>query len=170
MKWLAGGLVAILLGAAGVWLAIRWHEESNREKPYHLIEERLYLGSSVGEPPRGTTAVVNLCGVQDPYPTETRFWEPILEGGAKEPDVAWLRRAVDFIDAQHRAGRTTYVHCLAGVNRSAMVVTAYLMFEHHWTRDEALTYVREKRPQAHPEPSMVALLTEWERTLQDRKK
>jgi hypothetical protein len=40
---------------------------------------------------------------------------------------------VHFIDDERKAGRTVYVHCFAGMNRSGMVVTAYLMYEHSWS-------------------------------------
>src|SRR5688572_18853592 len=155
-KWLAPCLfVALLPGAAGAWLWLRGPEDSDPDNPYHLIEEALYLGASVPNPPRGTTAVVNLCSVQDAYSVDARFWEPILEGNFPRPDLAWLKRAVDFIATQRRAGRTTYVHCLAGVNRSAMLVTAFLMSEHGWTRDQALAHVQGRRPQARPEPGLM---------------
>jgi protein-tyrosine phosphatase len=55
-----------------------------------------------------------------------------------------------------------YVHCLAGVNRSATVVTAYLMLEHGWDRDRALAHVKSKRPCAQPDPSLMQLLADWQ--------
>jgi protein-tyrosine phosphatase len=36
---------------------------------------------------------------------------------------------VAAVDANRRAGRTTFVHCRNGVSRSGMVVTAYLMWK-----------------------------------------
>jgi hypothetical protein len=158
-------LVAVLLICLAAWLGLLWLEDSYRERPYARIEEGLYLGESVSKPPPGTRAVVNLCGREDPYAVEALLWEPILEARKPEPDLEWLRRVVGFIADQRRAGRTTYVHCLAGVNRSAMVVTAYLMAEHGWGRDEALAFVRLRRPQARPNPALMRLLEEWEQTL-----
>ena len=35
-------------------------------------------------------------------------------------------------------------------------------------RDEALAYVRKQRPQARPEPNLMALLADWERVLRNR--
>jgi hypothetical protein len=154
-------LFAILCVCLGVWFWLGGREESYDEKPYHLIEEGIYLGSSVAEPPPHTSAVVNLCGREDPYKLEVMRWEPILEGG-KPPDVDWLKDVVWFIDAQRRARRTVYVHCLAGVNRSATVVTAYLMLEHGWDRDRALAHVKSKRPCAQPDPSLMQLLADWQ--------
>jgi protein phosphatase slingshot len=158
----------VLFAGLGVWFWLLWLERSYREEPYSLIEDRLYLGSSVDMPPPGTKAVLNLCGRKDPYSVDTILWEPILEGG-KEPDLAWLRRMVEFIDKQQRESRITFVHCLAGMNRSGMVVTAYLMFKHHWPRDEALDFVKAKRPQIQPNPALMRLLTDWEKTLANKK-
>src|SRR5437899_390003 len=129
-----GFLVLVLLACVGAWLGLLWLERSYREEPYTLIEEGLYVGSSISEPPPGTRAVVNLCGREDVYQVDACLWEPILDGG-KAPSLEWLRRVVEFVEEQRRAGRTTYVHCLAGVSRSGMVAAAYLMREHNWSRD-----------------------------------
>ena len=119
------------------------------------------------EPPPGTRAVLNLCDANDPYQVEVCLWEPIRDGG-EAPSIDWLRRMVEFIDTQRQAGVTVYVHCWAGVSRSGLVATAYLMHEHHWTRDEALAFVRSRRPQVRPNPAFMKLLAEWEETLKDR--
>ncbi len=148
----------------GVWFGVRWRVGSDEKKPYHRIEDGLYLGSSVAQPPPETSAVVNLCGREDPYKVEVMLWEPILEGG-NPPDVDWLKRVVGFIDAQRRARRTVYVHCMAGIDRSATAVTAYLMFEHGCGRDAALARVKSKRACACPDPNLMRLLADWERTL-----
>jgi protein-tyrosine phosphatase len=141
-------------------------ERAVGEPPYSLIEDGLYLGNAADAPPPGTRAVVNLCGRKDPYTVDVALWEPILEGG-EEPSVAWLRRVVDFIAAQRSAGLTTYVHCRAGMNRSGTVVTAYLMRAHGWGRDEALAFVRARRPQVQPNPTLMRLLAEWEQALRE---
>jgi protein-tyrosine phosphatase len=157
-----------LLAGIGVWLWLSWLERSYRDAPYSLIEDGLYVGSSVDAPPPGTKALLNLCGRKDAYKVDALLWEPILEGG-KDPDVAWLRRMVEFIDEHQRAGRTTFVHCMAGMNRSGMVVTAYLMSRHNWGRDQALKFVQSKRPQIQPNPSLMRLLAEWEKELNKKR-
>ena len=53
---------------------------------------------------------------------------------ARAPSIAWLREQVAFIEKQQQAGRTTYVHYAAGINRSGMVVTGYVMRKHDWPR------------------------------------
>ncbi len=154
-------LLGILVAGLVAWIGLQWVLESY-DRPYARIENGLYIGSAVDKPPRGTQAVVNLCGRQDTYTVEASLWEPVFEGG-QEPTLDWLRRVVAFIDEQRRAGRTTYVHCLAGMNRSGAAVTAYLMFEHGWGRDEAVAFVQSKRPEVQPNPMLMRLLAEWER-------
>ena len=131
---------------------------------YSLIEEGLYMGGDVQRRPPGVRAILNLCEKPDPYRAEVVLWEPIRDA-EPAPDINWLRRMVDFIDAQRRAGVPTYVHCCNGVSRSGMVVTAYEMAKNHWGRDEALTFVRSRRPGVRPNPAFMDRLAEWERVL-----
>jgi len=152
-------LVLIVAGSLGVWCWLRWLEQCHGQ-PFTLVEDGLYIGSSVNQPPPGTRAVVNLCGREDPYQTEASHWDPIFEGG-KEPSLEWLNRAVEFIAVQRNAGRPAYVHCLAGMNRSGAVVTAYLMYEHGWRRDEALAFLQSRRDIVQPNPALMRLLVEW---------
>jgi len=156
-------MAALLIGGIAALLALRTWERSHGDAPYAFVEDGLYLGRWVREPPPGTEAVVNLCGMKDAYSVAHVLWDPILEGKGA-PTVEWLRSVVDFLEKQKKAGRTIYVHCLAGVNRSAMVVAAYLMREHGWSRDQAVAFVRSKRPQANPDSTLMQLLAEWERT------
>jgi hypothetical protein len=156
-------LIALLLACLAAWLGLLWLEQSWAEQPYSFIEDRLYVGERVATPPPRTSAVVNLCETEDPYQVEVSLWEPL--DGTRVPSIEWLRRVVDFIDTNRRAGRTTYVHCRAGVNRSGLVVTAYVMFEHGWGRDQSLAFVQSKRPQVLPNPSYMRLLSEWEQVI-----
>jgi len=151
----------------GVWLWLRWLENSY-DQPFTQVEDGLYIGSSMNLPPPGTRAVVNLCGQKDDYETEAYLWEPVFEAG-NEPTVEWLGRVVEFIAAQRNAGRPTYVHCLAGMNRSGAVVTAYLMYEHGWGRDEALLFLQRKREVVQPNPTLMRLLAGWEAVLREKR-
>jgi hypothetical protein len=156
-----GVLITFLLASLGVSWALRLMA---RDKPnYSRIERGLYLGGHVESPPPGTTAVLNLCEWNDPYACEHHVWAAIPDR-APAPSLAWLREQVDFIAEQREAGRTVYVHCFNGVSRGPMVVCAYLMFKHGWTRDEALAWLRERRPQTRPNPAFMELLDEWEKS------
>ena len=134
---------------------------AREEENYALIEDGLYVGGWGTEPPRGTKAVLNVCETKDAYSSECYVWEAIADS-APAPTTEWLRRMVLFIDKQRRAGSTTFVHCRNGVSRSGMVIVAYEMFKHGWSRDEALVFVRSKRPQIHPHPAFMERLLEFE--------
>jgi hypothetical protein len=137
------------------------------EANYSRIEDRLYLGGFVASPPPGTRAVMNLCETEDPYRCDFHLWEPIADS-EPAPDLDGLRRMVDVLDARQREGVMTYVHCRNGVSRSGMLVVAYEMRKNNWTRDEALAFVRSKRPIVRPNPAFMARLLEWERVLADK--
>jgi Dual specificity phosphatase, catalytic domain len=157
-------IVLLALSAAAL-VGLQWWARSYDEGPnYSLIEDGLYMGGSVDRPPPGTQSVLNLCEREDPYLCQVHDWTMIRDA-APAPDLDWLRRRVEFVDRQRRAGRTTYVHCFAGISRAGMVVTAYLMFKHGWSRDQALEYVRSKRPRVRPNPAFMERLAEWENEL-----
>src|SRR5262249_1415463 len=95
------------------------------------------------------------------YQCAVHLWKPIRDN-IPAPDIAWLRDTVQFVARQRQAGHTVYVHCRNGVSRSGLVVTAYLMDKHRWTRDQALAYLRSKRPMARTNLGFMELLKEWE--------
>jgi protein-tyrosine phosphatase len=156
---------AAVLAVVALRAAIDWQ---TREPPnYSRIEDGVYLGGRVSEPPPGTRAVLNLCETEDPYQAEVHRWEPIPDA-EPAPGIDWLRQQVEFIDQQRRAGRPLFVHCRAGVSRSGMVTVAYLMWRNRWSRDEALTFVRSQREVVRPNPAFMALLLKWEQTLAEK--
>jgi hypothetical protein len=155
-------LTLAALGVLAVHLTVDWY---TREAPnWSQIEEGLYLGGAVPEPPPRTQAVLNLCESRDPYTTVSYRWEPIADA-EPAPGLDWLRSQVDFITTERAAGRTVFVHCRNGVSRSGMVVVAYCMAEHRWSREPALEVVRDRRPQLRPNPAFRRLLLDWERSL-----
>jgi hypothetical protein len=151
-----------ILGIGSFLFALLWliREDDN----YSRIEDQLYLGGAVDTPPRGTRAVINLCEKDDPYRCDFYLWEPIADA-EPSPTLDWLRRMVDILDEKQRAEITTYVHCRNGVSRSGLLVVAYEMRKHNWTRDEALEFVRSKRPIVRPNPAFQHLLLQWENTI-----
>lgn len=67
--------------------------------------------------------------------------------GAEEllGEAAWVAERL-------RAGKRVLVHCVAGVNRSSTVCCAALMLLEGITAEEALARVRERHPEAAPDP------------------
>lgn len=155
-------LVVLALAVGAVHLAV---DRFTREPPnYSRIEDGLWLGGYVSEPPSGCRAVLNLCETEDPYRVESHRWEPIRDA-EPAPSLDWLRSQVGFIEAERAAGRAVFVHCRNGVSRSAMVTAAYLMRREGWSRDQALEFLRARRPGVRPNPAFMLFLLEWERSL-----
>jgi hypothetical protein len=46
------------------------------------------------------------------------------------------------------ANQPVIVHCLAGVSRSASTVVGYLMLVYSLSKEQAIAYIRQKRPHA----------------------
>ena len=162
-------LAVLLFCSIGTWLCAAGPGATLPCEPenYSLIEEGLYMGGATAEPPPGTRAVLNLCEMKDRYECEIHVWDPIRDS-APAPSVAWLKEKVAFIATQRRAKRTTFVHCFQGASRSGLVVAAYLMREHRWSRAETIAFIRTKRPEMRPNPAFLELLGEWERVLRER--
>lgn len=58
-----------------------------------------------------------------------------------------IRIAVEQMHQYIQSGKTAYVHCKAGRGRSVVMVICYLMQFLDYTPDEAIAFVREKRPE-----------------------
>jgi len=163
--WLAFALVAVLaigIGANLVMDRVLRRLDHGFGPTYSLVEDGLYVGGRVREPPPGTQAVLNLCESRDDYQDDVQVYQwSSIPDTEPAPSIDWLRQQVEFVDQQRQAGRTTYVHCHAGVSRSGMVTTAYLMFKNDWSRDHALEFLLTKRF-VNPNPAFMKLLLEWE--------
>lgn len=80
-----------------------------------------------------------------------RYRVPI-DDSLQEEDIRnlelWSVEVVFKILRELSAGRTVLVHCYAGVQRSAASVAMLLLATTKMTTDEAIAYIRSKRPQA----------------------
>jgi hypothetical protein len=124
-KWPRSQPVLLMITTLGVVILSLVVYHYTRESPdYSQIEDGLWLGGFVKQPPPGTAAILNLCELDDPFRVEFHRWESIRDA-EPVPSLDWLRAQVEFIDAKRKAGRTVFVHCRNGVSRSAMVMAAY---------------------------------------------
>lgn len=90
---------------------------------------------------------------------EDKLWYPLIPVD--------LPGTIEFLDKFWSAlSMPVYVHCQAGASRSATLLTAYLMFKHpRLTAQDALTFVRGKRPKIDPNKSYCNQLEEWSRRI-----
>lgn len=77
-----------------------------------------------------------------------------------------LPEAVVAIDAVAGRGRGVLVHCYAGMQRSAAVVCAYLMYKYRYPKHEAMRRIQQKKPETFtPRPTFGVALRKWQQTL-----
>ena len=67
-------------------------------------------------------------------------------------------RAVNYLKIHYDPHRPLLVHCAEGVSRSASVVVLFLMETQSMTLDEALAFVKSKRPQVDINPVYLEML------------
>lgn len=72
----------------------------------------------------------------------------------------------DILDHELPRNRV-YVHCEQGISRAPTIVAAYLMEKRGWTADQAIQYLRSKRPQVNPNPGFRKYLAAHEILLRE---
>lgn len=75
-----------------------------------------------------------------------------------------------FITNHILEGHAVFVHCAAGISRSATLVAAYLMRANKWTAYAALSLIKEKRPCIRPNDGFLEQLLFFEKELLDTKR
>jgi len=91
------------------------------------------------------------------------------------PSLEHLRLGVELIekysaplDGQNGKGTMTtsvYIHCKAGRTRSATLVACYLVKRHNMTADEAVEFIRTKRPHIYLEDMHIETIREFRNSL-----
>lgn len=76
-------------------------------------------------------------------------------------DLRYLERTVRKLVALHAAGETVYVHCMAGVSRTGLVLCAWRMQTAREPPEQALAWLRERRRCLEPNRGFMALLADW---------
>jgi protein-tyrosine phosphatase len=138
-----------------------------------LLLGGVYLGS--GEAARnvnvlvklGITHILNAATTRhrqgsDPF----QYLTLELEDTPGQEVLHLLERAHTFIDSAVQRGSGVLIHCQAGVSRSVTIAASYLMRQHKMTVEEALEFVRSKRPAAKPITHFVEQLKRYEMVLQ----
>ena len=99
---------------------------------------------------------------------KSEFGQKIIEAEDVRPlSSEQIQQGVDYIRGELEAGRSVYVHCKAGVGRSASVVLSYLMLEavKNGTpyRDvkEAYRALKKLRPQVNLNKRQLRAVEEW---------
>eukprot|EP00347_Sterkiella_histriomuscorum_P004360 403360750 len=73
-----------------------------------------------------------------------------------------FNNGLDFIKEGLQSGGVVFVHCNAGVSRSASFIIAYLMRELDYEFQTAHDFVKQKRPQVFPNKGFLRQLKQYE--------
>jgi len=115
----------------------------------------------------GITHVVNCThDLPNSHPDRFEYLQiPLVDGSLDPPLYPSIDTAVSFMEDAVKNGGNTFVHCFAGMSRSASVVTAYLMKTNCWTLNEALEHVKRHRLIASPNQVFLPQLYKYEKQL-----
>ncbi|TFK46693.1 phosphotyrosine protein [Heliocybe sulcata] len=132
------------------------------------IIPRLYLSDlSCAENPAllsalGITHVLSAMRGSVVIPPSVKSKQIPLEDHPFAELAAHLPSATSFVREALRDGNAkVLVHCAQGVSRSASVVSAFLIAAYGWTPQQAVQFVKEKRPAAEPNFGFVSQLKEY---------
>jgi atypical dual specificity phosphatase len=137
-----------------------------------ILPQKLAVGSfpnattSVSKLRReGITAVLSLTEnherlVPDDVP-HSFLWEqvPIADGfKGGVPTEAQFAETLQILDRWYRKGHVVYVHCLAGVGRSASVCSLYLSHRQGLSLTEAIALVKSQHKYASPDRNQIEVM------------
>ena len=132
----------------------------------HVIDN-IYIGNSKHEEDEliklGITHIFNISrNHYRDYKTLTEIKYKI-EDHSDENILIILPNIIDKIRELNNNGSKIFVHCFAGVSRSATVVLYYLMFYHKYSLETAFRFLRSKRMGIQPNPGFIKQLISLEK-------
>ena len=114
------------------------------------ITDKIYLGDIDGAreinylKKQGIKYIINLAGTMfSPEYEEGLFTRKMIEimDFPKENIFQYFKECIEFIEKADKI----FVHCMAGVSRSASIVIAYIMWKEHKKYNEAFSFVKKYR-------------------------
>ncbi|XP_020824822.1 dual specificity protein phosphatase 1 [Phascolarctos cinereus] len=129
----------------------------------------LYLGSAYHASRKdmldalGITALINVsANCPNHFEDHYQYKSIPVEDNHKADISSWFNEAIDFIDSIKNAGGRVFVHCQAGISRSATICLAYLMRANRVKLDEAFEFVKQRRSIISPNFSFMGQLLQFE--------
>ncbi|KAE8614709.1 hypothetical protein XENTR_v10008274 [Xenopus tropicalis] len=129
----------------------------------------LYLGSAYHASRKdmldalGITALINVsANCPNHFEGHFQYKSIPVEDSHKADISSWFNEAIDFIDSVKNSGGRVFVHCQAGISRSATICLAYLMRTNRVKLDEAFEFVKQRRSIISPNFSFMGQLLQFE--------
>ena len=133
-----------------------------------IIKDKLYLGNYYSATQkeelkkRGVTHIL-MVGylLHEFYPNDFEYGNIEIEDDERENIFKYFYTSINFIENS----KICYVHCQAGISRSASIVIAYVMYKLKINFDEALKYVKDKREYIYPNNGFSLQLKDLDKVL-----
>jgi len=161
------------LGEKYPFLLDRTFEElASHPKPNEIIDRKIFLGSlqtlnaqSIYD--LGITHIVSVFDTQQviPPPNIKKHIQCNIANDCSAELMPVLARSLPFIESALEENACVLVHCNTGCSRSASVVIAYLMQSNGFGFDDALAFVKARRPNVKPNDGFCRQLRLWEEVL-----
>ena len=136
---------------------------------HEIIKNKLYLGNYYSATQkeelkkRGITHILMIGYLlHEFYPDDFEYGNIEIEDDEKENIFRYFYTCINFIETS----KVCYVHCQAGVSRSASIVIAYVMYKLKLNFEDALKYVKDKRFYIYPNDGFRLQLKDFERVLE----
>uniref|UniRef100_H2YEC7 Protein-serine/threonine phosphatase n=1 Tax=Ciona savignyi TaxID=51511 RepID=H2YEC7_CIOSA len=139
------------------------------------ILPHLYLGSAHHAAQEnelaalGITAVLNASSTcENHFANRFRYKRIPVEDNGQADISSWFDGAIAFINEEQRKGGKVFVHCLAGISRSATICIAYLITCKGVSLNDAFRYVKSRRNVISPNFNFMGQLSSLEAKLSRR--
>lgn len=83
---------------------------------------------------------------------------PIVDDKADEKTKAYFLEAATVLDGWIHDGKKVFIHCFAGISRSASVLITYLMVYKGWPFELAFQHLKLRRPRVNPHSDFIPIL------------
>jgi atypical dual specificity phosphatase len=138
----------------------------------HHIADGVYLGNLASgcnlqrmRQLRVSRVVSVMIGAAPVFPAHFNYTIVHVRDLPEENLLRHLDETTRVISEAVQKGEVVYVHCAAGVSRSATVVCAWLMRSRGLSHEAAIVFLRERRAVIRPNPGFVAQLRVFEERL-----
>lgn len=136
------------------------------------IEDNIYLGNKdtalddnlLTKFGINTIFVIGI-GLKQKFPDKYKYYKYEVSDCLSENIKIHFKSFCEQMDFEIKSGKNVYIHCSAGVSRSATMVICYLMYKNKITLEESFKLVESKRNIICPNSSFIKQLKEFENEL-----
>lgn len=144
---------------------------------YNYIDHGIYIGTNLccqihfdeSLKDQGIEADISLEATQVDRPFGVNFytWLPVEENQA--PTIEQLDFGISAIEKLIAMHKKMYVHCQNGHSRAPTLVAAYFI-KHGKTFDEAVAFIKKRRPTIHLHESQILALENFQKIISEKAK